>query len=153
MTGEPDVVWKGQAAMNQMPSATHAHAVRAVAVAIAVAAALAVWVAAVPVAGVDLVVLADRPRRIGPAVVVLAVLTAGAAGWTLLAVLEHLFREAAVVWVAIALPVLILSLVVPMSATSVAAMIALAAMHLVVGAVLVIGLALSPPPSSRADRR
>ncbi len=70
---------------------------------------------------------------------IVAVLT-GLAGWALLTVLERLTKRARTAWTAIALVLLLVSLAGPLSATTPAATVGLAALHLVVAAVLIIGL-------------
>lgn len=115
---------------------------RVVAVVAAVAAALAVWAVLGALAGVDLVVRAD-PRsvatlQVGPVAVFATSLVAALAGWAFLAVLERRISRARSVWTAVALVVLALSLAGPLTAgATVAAKLALAAVHLVVAAVLV----------------
>lgn len=107
------------------------------------AAALAVWALAVPVAGTTLTVrMGDGTQPVGPAPVVVASLLAGLAGWTLLAVLERFAPRPARIWTITALIVLALSLFGPAgSAVGIVATLVLILLHLIVGAVLVPGLA------------
>ncbi|MCF6467723.1 hypothetical protein FAF44_04765 [Nonomuraea sp. MG754425] len=107
------------------------------------AAALAVWALAVPVAGTTLTVRTGAGTQpVGPGSVLVASLLAGLAGWALLAVLERFVSRPGRTWTIVALTVLVLSLLGPSgSAVGAAAMLVLALMHLVVGAVLVLGLA------------
>ncbi|MEV5893450.1 DUF6069 family protein [Nonomuraea fuscirosea] len=108
----------------------------------AAVAAVAVWVLAVPVAGTELIVrMGAGTQPVGPVAVVLAGLAAGLAGWALLAVLERVTAKAGRIWTITALAVLALSLTGPLgSATGPAATLVLLSMHLVVGAVVILGL-------------
>lgn len=113
---------------------------RALAVVGATLAALAVWLVAVPVAGVDLAAgFGDGPPdEIGARGVVVTALGAGLAGWALLEVLERVVRRPRTVWVAVALIVLLVSLIGPLAgAVSTAATVTLVVLHLAVAAVLV----------------
>ncbi|NRQ36531.1 hypothetical protein HII36_32560 [Nonomuraea sp. NN258] len=107
------------------------------------AAALAVWALAVPVAGTTLSVrMGAGTQQIGPGSVLVASLVAGLAGWALLAVLERFASRPARIWTITALAVCALSLLGPLgSAVGAAATLVLVLMHLVVGAVIVLGLA------------
>ncbi|TDC95576.1 hypothetical protein E1292_39195 [Nonomuraea deserti] len=107
------------------------------------AAALAGWVLAVPVAGIALTVrMGGGMQQVGPAAVVVASLLAGLAGWALLAVLERFASRAGRPWTIVALAVLALSLLGPLgSAAGTTATLVLVLLHLIVGAVLVPGLA------------
>ncbi|TDE51527.1 hypothetical protein E1295_18155 [Nonomuraea mesophila] len=107
------------------------------------AAALAAWVLAVPVAGIELTArMGAGVDQVGPAAVVVASLLAGLAGWALLAVLERFTARGGRIWTVVALTVLGLSLLGPLgSAVGTAATVVLLLLHLVVGAVLVPGLA------------
>lgn len=105
----------------------------------AAAAALAVWALADPLAGVDLTVsTGGGTQEIGSGTVVLVSLLAGLAGWALLDLLERFTAHAREIWTATALVVLVVSLLGPLgAAASAAATVALAGMHLAVGAVLI----------------
>ncbi|MET7335830.1 DUF6069 family protein [Nonomuraea sp. NPDC005650] len=107
------------------------------------AAALAVWALAVPLAGTILTVrMGAGTQTVGPVSVVVASLVAGLAGWALLAALERWAPRPGRVWTITALVVLALSLTGPLgSAVGAAATLVLVLLHLVVGAVLVPGLA------------
>ncbi|MEV4019802.1 DUF6069 family protein [Nonomuraea angiospora] len=107
------------------------------------AAALAVWALAVPLAGAALTVrTGGGTQTVGPVSVIVASLVAGLAGWALLAVLERRTARPGRVWTITALVVLVLSLAGPLgSAVGLAATLVLTLLHLVVGAVLVAGLA------------
>ncbi|MFD0690283.1 DUF6069 family protein [Actinomadura fibrosa] len=116
---------------------------RALTVTAATAAALAVWTIAGPVAGVGLTARSGggSPHEIGAAAVIAAALASGLAAWALLAVLERTARRAARIWTITASAVLVLSLSGPLTGdASAAATAVLAALHLVVGAVLIPGL-------------
>jgi hypothetical protein len=113
----------------------------------AVGAGLVGWALAVPLAGIDLAVhQGGTVRPVGPVAVALACLVAGSAGWALLAVLERRLRRPRRTWLAVALVVLALSLTGPAGAVSLAGGVALAGLHLIVGAVLIFGLASSARP-------
>ncbi|MEO3872191.1 DUF6069 family protein [Nonomuraea sp. B12E4] len=107
------------------------------------AAALAVWALAVPMAGTTLTVrMGGGTQAVGPVLVVVTSLLAGLAGWGLLAVLERLAARPGRIWRIVALVVLVLSLLGPVgSAAGPAATLVLVLLHLVVGAVLIPGLA------------
>ncbi|GII57088.1 hypothetical protein Pth03_54770 [Planotetraspora thailandica] len=126
-----------------------AHRVRRLlAVAGASAAAVAVWALAGPVAGADLSVrLSGVVQEVGPGSVVAASLAAGLAAWASLALLERLTTRPRRNWTVLAVAALALSLTGPLgSGIGTAAVLVLTCMHLVVGAVLVPGLALSRRP-------
>ncbi|MGV9384094.1 DUF6069 family protein [Nonomuraea sp. NPDC003707] len=107
------------------------------------AAALAVWALAVPLSGAALTVRAGGgTQTVGPVSVIVASLVAGLAGWALLAVLERRAARPGRVWTITALVVLVLSLFGPLgSAVGLATTLVLMLLHLVVGAVIVAGLA------------
>ncbi|MEO5874335.1 MAG: DUF6069 family protein [Streptosporangiaceae bacterium] len=111
---------------------------RATTVAVAVLTGVICWVAAVHGAGIRLVV--GDGERVGVAQVAIATLLAGLAAWFLFALLERFTRRARAAWTVVASTVLALSLTGPLSATSTAAGITLAVLHLLVGAVLIAGL-------------
>jgi hypothetical protein len=117
---------------------------RGLTVAAAVVAAVLAWLVAVPIVGIDLLV---RPgggavQQVGLGSVVTVSLLASLLGWGLLALLERLVpRRALTAWTVVAVVVLMLSLTGPLTAAANAAVaIALVLMHLVVGAVLIMGL-------------
>ncbi|MET8866676.1 DUF6069 family protein [Nonomuraea sp. NPDC004580] len=116
---------------------------RPLTVGVAAVAALVVWAVAVPLAGVALTVhMGGGMQEIGPVSVVVASLVIGLAGWALLAVLERVTSKPGRVWTVVALAVLVLSLLGPLGgAAGGGAMSVLVVMHLVVGGVLVGGLA------------
>lgn len=113
----------------------------------ATGAGLAGWAVAVPLAGIDLAVhQGGAVRPVGPAAVALACLVAGSAGWALLAVLERRPGQPNRAWLAVALIALAVSLAGPAGAVTVAGGVALAGLHLIVGAVLIFGFASAARP-------
>ena len=86
----------------------------------------------------------NEPLFVSPAAVVLTSLLAGLAGWGLLALLELLTRRPRRIWLAVAVPVLLVSLLGPLTADAPpSAIAALLAMHSSVGAILIAGLSRS----------
>lgn len=113
---------------------------RALTVTGAAAAALAVW-AVTRSGGTDLAVRSGGSvRDIGPAAVVLTALLVGLAGWGLLAWFERAVRRPYRAWRLVAVAVFVVSLAGPLGGVGTGARLALAAMHLVAAAVLVVGL-------------
>lgn len=113
---------------------------RAVAAVLAALGALLVWVVADPLFGVDFTVVADGTTTVvGPAMVIIFALAAALAGWAVLALLERFTARPRLIWLIAAVTVLALSLVMPFNAGDVdtGAVVALLAMHLVVGAVII----------------
>jgi hypothetical protein len=98
-------------------------------------AAVVVWLVAVPVAGVDLLVRsAGAEQPVGPVAVAVATLLAGLAGWALLALLERLTTRARGIWTGVAVAVLLLSLLGPLTeGVGAAAKATLVLLHLVGG--------------------
>ena len=122
----------------------------------AVAAALGGWLVAVPLLGIDLAVqpaagtTPSGTQTVGVGAVLAASLTAALLGWALLAVLERWTTRARTTWTVVAAVVLVLSLAGPViGARTTPAAVALVALHLVVGSVLILGL---PRTSARAGR-
>lgn len=111
---------------------------RALAVLVATAAALAAWVVAVPLAGVDLAVRnGGTEQPVGPGAVAISALLAGLAAWALLAVLERFTRRARSIWTGVAVAVLLVSMVAPLSGgVGTAAKLTLVLMHLAVALVI-----------------
>ncbi|MQA80653.1 MAG: hypothetical protein GEV10_19605 [Streptosporangiales bacterium] len=107
----------------------------------AVAGGFAVWAVAVPVAGVDLIVRAGGQMHVGPLAVLLMAVGASAVGLGLLALLERLLARGRMVWLIVSGVVLAISLTGPLGAVSVGAMVTLLCMHLVVGGILIAGVA------------
>jgi hypothetical protein len=127
---------------SQVNDRAHTRTHRSLVVVGAVAAALAVWTLADPVAGVDLAVRRGGALdQVGPGAVAAASLLAGLAAWGLLAALERFVKRPRRAWTNTAVASLALSLVGPLgSDTGTASKMTLAGMHLIVGAVLLIGL-------------
>ena len=132
---------------------------RALTVLVAALAALTTWFVVMEVAGVDLVVRAGGAvDRITALPVVLASTAAALAGWGVLAVLERVTRHPARTWAAGAGLLTLVSLqpVLAPSDTAADARAGLAALHLVVAAVVVVGLLRSrrdPALPDATDRR
>ena len=113
------------------------------AIAGAAVAALAIWVVAVPIARLDLTVGSGATARtVGPVSVVVVALLAGGLAWALLALLDRRLRHGRRAWRVTAWTLLALSLLGPvgMGATA-GVVVSLVAMHLAVGATLILGLA------------
>jgi Family of unknown function (DUF6069) len=108
------------------------------------AAAAVAWAVEVPVLGIRLTVRfgAMAPQTVVAGQVVGAALVAGLLGWLLLAALDQRAARARTVWTAVALLVLAVSLALPLAAaTTTSAAAGLVVLHLVVGAVVIPGLA------------
>ncbi|SNT60549.1 hypothetical protein SAMN05421812_112123 [Asanoa hainanensis] len=112
---------------------------RGLAVVAAAAATFTVWTIADPIAGVDLIVdQGSGATTVTPVAVVLVTVLAGLAGWGLLAVLERWTKGGTRTWTLIASTVLAFSLLGPIgSGVGAGAKLALLAMHLATGAVLI----------------
>lgn len=115
---------------------------RAFAVAAGVASALILWAVNDPWGGIDLAVRqGGTVQHIGPVAVAVTALIAGLAAWGLLAVLERTVRRPVRAYRIIASILLVLSLAGPLgSGISTSSKLVLLAMHLSVGAILIIGL-------------
>lgn len=115
---------------------------RAITVVAASAGALLLWTVGGPWAGLDLAVRqGDTTQHIGPAAVALTALVAGLAAWGLLALLERNVRHPVRTYRIIASIVLVLSLAGPLgSGVGTSSRLVLIAMHVTVGAALIIGL-------------
>jgi hypothetical protein len=109
----------------------------------AVAAALAIWAVAAPGLGVDLAVRQGATMTtVNAASVLMASLVAGLAAWGLTALLSRVTVRSRGIWLITAAISLLLSLAGPLAGgATVAATTALVLMHLVVGAILMFGLA------------
>lgn len=111
-----------------------------VAVTAAGAAAL-VWSLVTQVASVDLTVHAGSgPQDVNVGSVVVASLVVALVGAGLLRVLQRRAQRGLAIWTGVGVAVLAVSLVGPMGATSASAGGCLALLHLVVGAVVIVGL-------------
>jgi Family of unknown function (DUF6069) len=106
------------------------------------AAALATWVLAVPLAGITLTArMGDSTRTVAPEAIAVTSLLAGLAGWMLVAVLERFVARPRRIWMISAPAVLAASLTGPLdSAVGAGAALVLVLLHLVVAAVLFLGL-------------
>jgi Family of unknown function (DUF6069) len=114
---------------------------RAVPVLAAVVGALLIWAVADPLAGVDLSVgTGSSAKAVGPGAVTIVSLLAGLAAVGLATLLARVTPRPRRTWSLVAVSTLVLSLVGPLGAASPAAGVSLGAMHLVVGATLVLGV-------------
>lgn len=104
-------------------------------------AAMAVWVLTVPLGGVELVA-GTPPVTVGPVSVVVVAVLATLAGWAVRALLVRRVPANRTVawWRATCLVTLGISLVGPLGAASLPALGALVAMHVSVGAAVLVGL-------------
>jgi Family of unknown function (DUF6069) len=112
-------------------------------VAATVVLALVAWWLAGPVAGSDFTVRTDPngpAQHVGPAAVAVVALIIGLLAWALLAVLERTTRRARPAWTTIALVALVISLLGPLGGVQTSDKLSLLALHLVVGATLILGL-------------
>ncbi|MCF0091850.1 DUF6069 family protein [Micromonospora sp. MH99] len=114
---------------------------RSVAVAVAVLAAVAVWSGAT-LAGAQLTVdQGSGPQDVPVLAVLMTSALAALLGWALLAVLERFSARATTIWTGIAVAVLVLSLLPALLVdASAGTRFTLVLMHLVVGAVVILGL-------------
>lgn len=134
------------------PATTRAHVRtrRLAAIVTAAAAAAVVWTVAGPLTGVRLQahVGAHGPaQQIGLASVIAVSLLAGLAAWGLLAVIEVRGAHPRRAWTTIAVSVLVVSLLGPLSSRGGAATIAaLACLHLAAGGVLILALRCTARP-------
>ena len=102
-------------------------------------AAVAVWIAAVPLAGIDLQVrMSGTTEDVGPVSVLASALLAAVAGLGCVAVLRRITKRPARAWTILASMILVLSLSGPLTqAVGAGATVILVAMHLAVAAVLI----------------
>lgn len=106
-----------------------------------VVAALAVWAVLSQVAGIDLQAKQGSTMHIGAVSVLFASAATAFAGWGLLAILEHNTVNARKAWTVAALIACITSLQSPVFAgIGAGSKLGLASLHLVVGAVTILGL-------------
>jgi hypothetical protein len=114
---------------------------RAASIGAAAAAALLIWVVAHPIAGIDLIVgSGSAAHAIGPVSVVLVSAVVGAAAAAVAALLARITSRPRRAWFVTSGVLLILSLAGPLGAATIGAGLVLAAMHLVVGATLIVGI-------------
>lgn len=134
--------YERDAAASSAPARRRRRLTRSLTLAAAAAAALTLWVVTVPVLGMDLRVgTGASALTIGPTSAVVASVVAGAVSWALLALLER-FRHGRRVWLALGWAVLVLSLSAPITmGADVGTQASLTAMHIVVGGILIVGLA------------
>ncbi|BCB77511.1 hypothetical protein GCM10022251_69450 [Phytohabitans flavus] len=119
------------------PKARPVARTRAVVILVATAATCAIWAVARGL-GTD---LTANERAVALPAVILTTVLVGLAAWALLAILERATRHAATAWTCVAAVVLVLSLAGPVGgAETTGGTVALAAMHLAAGAVLILGL-------------
>lgn len=113
----------------------------------AVVGAVLVWLIAVPVAGVELVAtpVGGTATHINLVAVAGSSLAVGLVGLGLLTLLERRSANGLRNWTIVAAVVLVLSLGSPLGGETVGAKLSLAAMHLVVGAVLITGFRAARP--------
>ncbi|WP_433140625.1 DUF6069 family protein [Actinomadura nitritigenes] len=126
--------------MNEMTGTRPAGGVtarRVLTLAAAAGAALLVWAVADPIGGAG---MHARGQHVGPAAVIVFTLLVGLAGWGLLAVLERRAKRPGRTWGITAGIVLGVSLTGPLDSEGPGTYVALMAMHLVVGAILIAGL-------------
>lgn len=110
-------------------------------VGVAAAAALADWAILVPLAGLTLTARQGGTQHIGAAAVLISTVFVSFAGWALLAILERRTPRARDIWTIIATIVCITSVGSPLTnSIGIGAKLGLASLHLVVGAVVVLGL-------------
>ena len=112
---------------------------RVMGISAAVAAAVLVALLATGPLGVTLVVTDGQRVQLGSVIGVTVLV--GLLGWGVVTLLERLTRRPRGLWFATAVVVLVLSLVGPTAATTAAALVTLAVLHLVVGLILLVTLA------------
>jgi hypothetical protein len=116
---------------------------RALLVVVGAVVALIAWAMLGPVPGHQLTVRLGpdgSTQQVGAVAVAITALLAGLTGWGLLALLERLTRHARVIWSVLALLVLALSLLGPLSGVDATTKAALIGLHTVVGTVVIVGL-------------
>ncbi|SDD70692.1 DUF6069 family protein [Glycomyces harbinensis] len=115
---------------------------RMLALAAVAVASLAVWVLTGLVGGILPTVLLNGDEQVvGPVAIVVSSLIAGSAAWALLAILERKAKRPRRTWLIISAATLAVSLAGPLtSSVDTESRVVLCAMHLVVGAVLILGL-------------
>jgi len=112
-------------------------------IAVSAVCGLIAWAMLGPVPGHDLVVRLGpdaATQTVGPVAVAATALIAGLAGWAALALLERFTRHARVIWTALAIVVLAVSLLGPLNGVDATTKAALLGLHTVVGVVLIVGL-------------
>jgi len=110
-------------------------------VGVAALAALADWAILGPLAGISLEARQGGTQHIGAAAVVVSTVFVALAGWALLAILERRTPRARNIWTVVAAIVCTTSLGSPLTnGIGLGAKLGLASLHLVVGAVVILGL-------------
>jgi hypothetical protein len=128
--------------VRNLPKAATRHR-RWVTVLVAMASGIAVWTVVHPFLGVDLEVktAGGSTQQVSQLAVALTSLVVGFAGWATVAALERFTRSPRTVWNAVAGVVLALSLLGALGAQNTGAKVGLVVLHLVVGGILLVGLA------------
>lgn len=119
---------------------------RAATILVAVLVALLDWIVCSQLIGLHLMVdQGAGPTLVSPVQIVAAPILSGLTGWGLLAILERISpQRSARIWMIIAIVIAVLSCWSPlMMALSVPTAVALASMHILVGATLIIGMMIS----------
>lgn len=130
-----------------------AWAAGALSITVATLGALLVWALADPLAGVDLAVRSGSSTQvIGPGAVVVTGIVVGLAAVGVCRLVARARRPRRA-WLGLSLTVLVISLAGPLGARTAGAGAALAAMHLVVGAILILGLGRTLAPESASPAR
>ncbi len=116
---------------------------RWVTVLVAMAAGIAVWTVLHPFLGLDLEVktAGGSTQEVSQLAVALTSLVVGFAGWATVAALERFTRRPRTMWTVVATVVLVLSLLGPLGAPAAGTKVGLVVLHLVVGGILLAGLA------------
>jgi peptidoglycan/LPS O-acetylase OafA/YrhL len=124
------------------PATARVGRTRVISVAGAALAAVAVWAVAALLGSHLLIRFGDgAPQTVGLGLVAGSSLVASLFAWALLAGLERRTSRARTIWTAVALVVLLVSLSLPLTAgTTMSTKAALALMHVVAAAVLILGL-------------
>jgi hypothetical protein len=108
----------------------------------AMAAGIAVWTVIHPFMGVDLEVrTGGSTQQVSQLAVALTSLLVGFAGWATLSALERFTRRPRTAWIVVAGVVLALSLLGPLVAVTTGAKVGLLVLHVIVGGILLVGLA------------
>ncbi|MDG6106846.1 hypothetical protein Daura_29790 [Dactylosporangium aurantiacum] len=109
--------------------------------------ALVVYFVARAAAGELIVKTGGSEQTVTPVAVVGTVVLVGLLGWGLLALLEKLTAKGRTVWTVVAGVFLVLSLLGPLGGTDAGTKLSLALLHLLVGAVIIIGFTRAPRPA------
>ncbi|MFG1911193.1 DUF6069 family protein [Kribbella sp. NPDC048928] len=110
-------------------------------VGVAAVAALLDWVILAPIAGLTLTARQGGVQHIGAPAVVISTIVVAFAGWALLSILERRTPRARDIWTVVATIVCITSLGSPLTnGIGTGAKLGLASLHLVVGAIVILGL-------------